>query len=188
MTTTPPVPHPNSYWLPGCRVLAGDYPYSSDPRAGLAKLRRILNAGVTTFIDLTHPHELEPYEPALRAEAEARGIAVEHVRLPIRDMDIPSPRQMREVLDAIDAACAAGRTVYVHCWGGVGRTGTVVGCHLARGGLSGPEALAMVGELFASMPSEKLERFPGGSPQTWAQRDFVRTWREPAAAMPDERE
>jgi len=29
---------------------------------------------------------------------------------------------------------AAVRGVFVHCWGGVGRTGTVVGCwHVARG-------------------------------------------------------
>ena len=27
-----------------------------------------------------------------------------------------------------------GRKVYVHCWGGVGRTGTVVGCYLVRQG------------------------------------------------------
>lgn len=174
----PPVPHDYCYWLPDCRVLAGDYPYSPNPAAGLAKLRRLLDAGVTTFVDLTQPRELEPYEHALREEAQARGIQVEHVRLPIRDMDVPSRARMGEILDAIDAACAAGGTVYVHCWGGVGRTGTVVGCYLARRGLAGDAALARVGELFGSMPSEKRERFPGGSPQTRAQRDFVRGWRE----------
>ena len=173
-----PIPHDHCYWLPNCRVLAGDYPYSLNSAAGLAKLRRILDAGVTTFIDLTERRELEPYEPALRAEAEARGLSVEYVRLPIRDMGVPPPGRMREVLDAIDAACAAGRTAYVHCWGGIGRTGTVVGCHLVRGGLTGDQALARVRELFGGMPAERDDPYPGGSPQTDEQRDYVRRWRE----------
>ena len=31
---------------------------------------------------------------------------------------------MQEILDAVDRALAAGRNVYLHCWGGIGRTGT----------------------------------------------------------------
>jgi len=40
---------------------------------------------------------------------------------------------MHEILDTIDAALSAKRIVYVHCWGGVGRTGTVIGCHTDDG-------------------------------------------------------
>ncbi len=32
----------------------------------------------------------------------------------------------------------ANGAVYVHCWGGVGRTGTVVGCWLLRHGYAVP--------------------------------------------------
>lgn len=32
------------------------------------------------------------------------------------------------ILDAIDARLEAGKSVYVHCWGGIGRTDTVAGC------------------------------------------------------------
>ena len=39
---------------------------------------------------------------------------------------------MLAVLDAIDIALCEGHGVYIHCWGGVGRTGTVVGCWLKR--------------------------------------------------------
>ena len=39
---------------------------------------------------------------------------------------------MRIILGALDTALKAGEIVYVHCWGGVGRTGTVVGCHLVE--------------------------------------------------------
>ena len=39
-------------------------------------------------------------------------------------MSIPSsPEQTAATLDAIDSAMDDCKTVYVHCWGGVGRTG-----------------------------------------------------------------
>jgi protein-tyrosine phosphatase len=48
------------------------------------------------------------------------------MRIPVRDVDIPSPDTMRSILDAIDSAIDRCQPVYVHCWGGRGRTGTVV--------------------------------------------------------------
>ena len=44
---------------------------------------------------------------------------------------------MAGLLDAIDTAMRDGKTVYLHCWGGVGRTGNVVGCSLVRHGHTG---------------------------------------------------
>ena len=43
----------------------------------------------------------------------------------------------------------AGRTVYVHCWGGKGRTTTVIGCLLIDGGLDYDAAIARIAELRA---------------------------------------
>ena len=114
--------------------------------------------------------------------AAERGIAAEYRRLTIPDMGVPPRARMTEILDAIDAACAAGHTVYVHCWGGVGRTGTVVGCHLVRRGRSGEDALSHVSSLFATMSSAKRRRHREGSPQTDEQREFVREWRRHDAA------
>jgi protein-tyrosine phosphatase len=72
---------------------------------------------------------------------------------------------MRETLDALDAALAARRRVYVHCLGGRGRTGTVVACWLVRHGHRAEEALALV-----------QERRGRRSPETAEQRRFVRRW------------
>jgi len=69
------------------------------------------------------------------------------------------------------------RPVYVHCYGGVGRTGTVAGCLLIEHGASGEEALTTVADLFGTMSPEKVRRHRyHGSPETEQQRQFVRAW------------
>ncbi|MBA3406233.1 MAG: dual specificity protein phosphatase family protein [Gemmatimonadaceae bacterium] len=40
----------------------------------------------------------------------------------------------------------SGHSIYVHCWGGVGRTGTVVGCYIVRHGRTGDDALGEVND------------------------------------------
>ena len=72
------------------------------------------------------------------------------------------------MLDQIDGCLADGTPVYVHCWGGIGRTGTVIGCWLARNGFPGQAALDRIAELRAGTP-DAYKR----SPETPAQRAFV---------------
>ena len=187
-TATPPRPDPppppisNSYWLPGARVCAGEYPghWSARERIG-----RLLDAGIRSFVDLTEERDpLDPYAQIIRTEAAERGIDVAWTRMGVRDMDIPSRERMSAILDHIDGEVAAGRPVYVHCWGGVGRTGTVVGCHFVRHGCSGPNALDRIARLWRTMSADKRASFPE-SPQTPAQRAFVRDWAEGAPGVPD---
>src|SRR5689334_1247086 len=169
-------PIPNSYTLLDGRLVAGEYPGAKDDTPAREKLGALLDAGVTTFIDLTEPHELKPYAPLLGELAKQRGVDAKHVRHPIRDVSVPkSSDVMREILDEIDTALERGGKVYVHCWGGVGRTGIVVGCHLVRGGMTGDQALARVAELF-----KHTEKYPRRlwSPETDEQDAYVRSWTE----------
>jgi hypothetical protein len=144
------------------------------------KLEAFLEAGVGTVINLMEENEggtagtpLWRYEPILVREAPAHGTVVECHRHPIRDVDVTSPERMGAILDAIDAAIAAGRTVYVHCLGGRGRTGTVVGCWLVRHGMaSGATAVDEIRRLRAGVPDAA---FP--SPETTDQRAMIRNWR-----------
>lgn len=183
--STPRVrPFENSYWLPGRGILAGEYPGDRDPVETRRKVRSVLDTGVTVFLDLTHDHELEPYDELLHDEAARRGARAYHIRLPVVDMNVPAPHEMRRILDVVDLAERAGQSVYIHCWGGVGRTGTVIGCLLAENGCDGTEALAKVGELFATTSKAKRARHPEGSPQTSAQRNFVLGWRSPSSRAP----
>lgn len=170
-------PFPNSYAVTWGSLYAGEYPGARTAHASSEKVAGLLDAGVTHCIDLTEPQELHPYDELLAELAEPRGLKVVHERLSIPDMDVPGPQRMKEILDAIDESLAAGNVVYVHCWGGIGRTGTVVGCHLVRKGLSGDAALAEVQRLYDTMTMEKRS-FQPESPQTSEQKEFVRAWKK----------
>jgi hypothetical protein len=126
-------PRARSYWVVEGRLLAGAYPFRPDPADGEKLLRRLLEAGVTAFVDLTEqgvpgtPDEpLIDYRPHL--DPAAGMVALRH---PIPDLGVPAVDRHRIALDAIDGLLGAGRTVYLHCWNGVGRTGlTGVNGHL----------------------------------------------------------
>ena len=174
-----PRPDPNTYWVVPDRFLAGEYPFSYNAADARAKLAGYLHAGIDSFIDLTESHELEPYAPHLPA-------GVEYRRMSVRDLNVPSAAHMTNILDAIDAALAAGRRVYVHCWGGVGRTGTTVGCWLQRHGRTPDEALEEIARHWATVAKRHRMR---RSPETDEQVAWVRAWPQlSAGAAPASRE
>ena len=130
-------PIPDSYWLIEGKLLAGEYPGTYIEADTREKLAKFLDAGIRTFIDLTEERELSKYDHVLQALADDRGVEAKHVRQPIRDYSVPTARfQMVTILATIREEIDAGRPVYVHCWGGIGRTGTVVGCWLVEQGRS----------------------------------------------------
>lgn len=170
--TVRPRPSANTYWV-GQRLLAGEYPGHWDNAVARQRLQAHIDAGVTCFFDLTQEGELVAYHDLLPDHgSEDRPIL--YRRMAIRDLGLPrSPEFMAAILDKIDQAIDAGHTVYVHCWGGVGRTGTVVGCHLVRHGMSGDQALAEIARHWQTV--EKRTRHPR-SPETPEQTAYVRLW------------
>jgi protein-tyrosine phosphatase len=133
----------------------------------------LLEAGVTAFVDLTEEGEQPPYTAWL-AQPGAAGHARLHVRAPVADYSVPSAAGMKTILDALDALLDAGQTVYLHCWGGVGRSGTVVGCWLARHGVVGRQAFEALKQLRQALPSPQRD-WP--SPETEEQVRMVVEWR-----------
>ena len=170
-----------SYWVEENRFLAGAYPGGHDPETTRRRMDAFLEAGVTAFIDLTESHELVPYEGILREEAKIYGVDVSHQQISIRDLNVPSSDTMTAILDAIDSKIKNGICVYAHCWGGIGRTGMVVGCHLVRHGMGNEQALERVNQLFKTRP---VDLYHLRSPETDEQVEFVRNWWDDLRTLP----
>jgi protein tyrosine/serine phosphatase len=164
-----------SYWVEENRFLAGEHPGGYDPETTRRRMDAFLEAGINTFIDLTQPHELIPYERILKEQAKIYGVNTSYDRFPIRDHTTPSAETMTAILNTIDEAINNGGCVYVHCWGGVGRTGIVVGCHLIRHGNTNEQAIAQVNKLYKTRPYNPY--FPH-SPESNEQIEFVLNWYE----------
>lgn len=162
------VPTHHSYEILPGRFHAGEYPGEQTESRARAKVQAMLDAGVQAFIDLTEEGELASYAHLLPP-------GIHHERHAIRDVSIPSSDAVTQgALDAIERHLAAGRQVYLHCWGGVGRTGVVVGCWLAsRQSMTGQAALDELAGLWATCP--KSARKPA-SPETGQQRRYVIDW------------
>jgi protein-tyrosine phosphatase len=163
-----------TYWVVPGKLLAGEYPGSRIPDYPKQeqKIVFLLGLGVNFFVDLTEPGTLIPYEDALNEQASLMGLKVKYSRFAIRDFGIPSDMKMAMILDAIDNAVAARQVVYIHCWAGVGRTGTVAGCYLVRHGLGGKAALKHLGNLRRDLPDAWRR-----SPESDAQWQMVINWK-----------
>lgn len=157
------------------RFLAGEYPSRFDEESTRRCMDALLDAGIDTFIDLTHPDELPSYLPILLEQARAHGRQVSHQHFSIQDRGLPNRGEMIAALNAIDAALANGHKVYLHCWGGVGRTGTTVGCYLVRHGKIGQQALEQIAAWWKDVPKHRL--YPR-SPETEQQVKFILNWDE----------
>lgn len=171
--TVPEKPIANAYWVLPQRLLAGEYPAFVGDDEALNRLQAFLEAGVTFFLDLTVEDEysVPAYGPLLKELAAQSGKSVEHVRFPILDMSAAKPDQMDEIQHTLQVALERGETVYVHCFGGIGRTGTVIGCYLVENGRTGEEALAELAQFRQGIPSASRQ-----SPETRSQRALVLGW------------
>ena len=154
-----------SYYLGG-KLFAGEYPGDKYGELATAKLKRMYHFGVRHFVDLTEEGELRPYSQLLPKDTT-------YLRFPIRDVDVPeSIEAVHQLIDKIEYLLQQDGYTYIHCWGGVGRTGTIAACYEARQ-MKEPtleQALATMRGHFSNMPKASHRK----SPETQEQIDFVR--------------
>jgi len=175
------VPFPRCYWVVPGEFMAGCYPGSEDVHEAERKLRGLLEHGIRHVINLMEPSELNRgmkpfvrYEGAMKSIANSMDLEVTFERIPIRDGWVPSHADMVAILDSINSHIEKGKPVYVHCWGGRGRTGTVVGCYLVRHGLcAAHEAVGQIREL-----RSQTKDYDEPSPESRRQYEMVLSWVE----------
>jgi len=166
-------PLAESYWVEEGRLLAGEYPGQFNDELTRKRVDALIEAGFNTFIDLTRPNETIAYIRILLEEAKYYEADVKHLRFPIGDFGLPTPELMTTILNTIETELNGGRKIYLHCWGGIGRTGTTVGCYLVRRGKTGEEALRQLAEWWQTVPKSHIHV---RSPETHEQVEFIRNW------------
>lgn len=172
ISVQPPVPFTTTYWVIPGQLLAGDHPYSKDDALTRTRLDRFRDIGLNIFIDLTHQGDAPSYKEIGKNAYEQTLTHFEYHRMAIVDFGCPSAGFMKKILNLIDASIEKKLNVYLHCRGGIGRTGTVVGCYLVRHGLAGDEAIRKI---------EQLRRgtldWHHASPETSEQRNLIKNWK-----------
>lgn len=175
----PDAPFSSTYWVVPGRLMAGGYPLAHDPEQSCRRLRSLFEHGIRDIIDLTESGEIYrlgpdplPYDQAVEQAAAGLGIDAAHHRFPIGDFAVPTKEIMVQILDVIDHLLENGRPVYVHCWAGVGRTGTVIGCYLARHGH--PPGVSILDTLYQLRKNTRMATM--SSPQTVLQTELVVSW------------
>lgn len=96
------------------------------------------------------------------------------IRHPIKDVTAPDMSTAARIVSDLLQAKLDGRTVYLHCWGGHGRTGTIVGCLLRQMGMTYMDALSHIEK--TRRGSVYLSREP--SPQTEEQRACIANFKQ----------
>lgn len=165
-------PIDGSYWVKEGVFLAGRNPLYMWDRKPEILIENLLSVGIDTFIDLTESHEFDGLSYVPLINKRKNNHIVQYFNYPILDFSTPSKQVMHEILNRIHTTLAEDRKIYLHCYAGLGRTGTVVGCYLVEKGLSGLDALAEIQRL------RKLAGISAGeSPQTKEQREFILNWK-----------
>ena len=161
-------PIENSYEVTK-NIYAGEYPRNKDEDSSYVKIKQFESFGITHFVDLTEAGELQPYEHLLYNGAK-------RLRFPIKDESIPqSTESVRGLIAKITKAIKGNpkAKVYIHCWGGVGRTGLVVGCLLGELYKEGyDETLKRLEQLFAVCPKSAKRH----TPETAEQHKFIASY------------
>ena len=161
-----------SYYLHGC-LFAGEYPGDKDEEVAKRKIKQMVHFGVKHFVDLTEEGELRPYSHLL-----PKGTT--YLRFPIPDCGVPnSIESVNRLLDKIADFEKMDGYTYIHCRGGVGRTGTIVGCLKARelqqcG--SEYDALTVLRNFFRQMPKSAYRK----TPETTEQEAFIKAFERSA--------
>lgn len=156
------------YRIGEARMWGAEYPGDSIESLAREKINHAIRFGITHFIDLTQEGELPPYKHLLPMDG-----SVHYFRFPIKDAHAPeSIEDVYGLTRYIETVLSnPNNAIYLHCWGGVGRTATIAGCWYAlHYGTSYYTTICKLLEMW----KECLKSNSQTIPDHWKQKDFIR--------------
>eukprot|EP00948_MAST-09A_sp_MAST-9A-sp1_P001774 g1774.t1 len=193
-------PTDESNWvLPG-QLIVGAYPGAVDDATHQQQIMGIMKSGVSTFVCLQSEYDasateeewksgkkIRPYvndaarichqlqkekkKKSKQSETDEKEVnQISFVHCPIHDCDVQEDDVIIKLATTILRRLDRGEVIYLHCWGGHGRAGTVGSIVLGLlFGLNGTDSMTYIQTL------HDFRKFPLGvpSPQTMHQREQV---------------
>ncbi len=149
-------------------IWAGEYPVWDWDRGGrMSQLRLYTHWGITDFLDLTESGEMPPYEELLATNIHRHTFPIANGMVP---QNVAVVAELFQRLNDLFAERQDYR-LYIHCHGGVGRTGTIVACwYIWFEHLSFDEALTKMCSRFAYHDRSAWMN----APENQQQIDFIR--------------
>ncbi len=154
------------YVLPN--LLAGSFPGDRSEPNHTMKIQSLLDANVDTFICLQERGELKRFTPYMKiAEklAKKSSATVEFYHCPIPDNDVTSTEQLVMSIRTLIQRLLSGHVVYVHCWGGHGRTGTLICSFLVTCYGLTPKRAEEIYNKGEELRAARVGRWPGSASQ-----------------------
>ncbi|MCD6457952.1 MAG: hypothetical protein DRJ39_03005 [Thermoprotei archaeon] len=99
------------------------------PRS-IQNIRVWKDKGVKAVVILVEDHELAILGGKNRYFKLLENEGLEFFHSPIRDFYIPTIEQCMSIMNWIDKKIIENKPVLIHCYGGLGRTGTIAACYL----------------------------------------------------------
>ena len=108
--------------------------------------RSIKEQGVSKIYCLQEEDELQYLnsETIKQREQSLSELEIEFVHSPIGDFRVPTPDQAKRLSKMIMNDVIGGKSILIHCMGGLGRSGTIAACSLVHYGLKPDEAINLV--------------------------------------------
>lgn len=157
-------------------VWAGEYPvWEWEQGARMRQLKLFTDFGINYFLDLTENGEMPPYAPFLTN-------SIGRHTYPIPNGGVPNSVGCVVDLFGIIGDVIVSRPetkLYIHCVGGVGRTGTIVACYyIYFNGMSADDALAEMRRRFATHGRSAWMSAPETATQVNFIREFANTYQQ----------
>ncbi|MBO5698892.1 MAG: dual specificity protein phosphatase family protein [Bacteroidaceae bacterium] len=148
-------------------VWAGEYPvWEWEQGARIRQLKLFTDFGINYFLDLTENGEMPPYASFLMNNIARHTFPIPNGCVPYSaKLVVDLFRTIDEVLNK------PGTKLYIHCHGGVGRTGTIVACYyIYFKGMPADDALAEMRRRYATHGRSVWM----SAPETEAQLNFIK--------------